>query len=423
MAGRTGSPSNINAYKVKLLLYTTNYWPEVTGSGKYNGELAAWFAQRGHTIDVITAPPHYPRWKVAEAYRNKGWFTELADGVHIHRSPLYVPDIPGGKGRILQETSFTLSSFPYWLRALFRRYDAVLAVCPPLQAGLFPFVYSRLKSVPFVFHIQDLQVDVAVQLNMIRNRQLIWLLSRIEHFLLTRAQVVSSISEGMKRNILNKGVRDDQYFMLPNWTDLSFIKPLSREVSMRAKLGVAPHEFVVLYSGNLGEKQGVSLIIDAATRLAETPAIRFIICGDGVASSQLQLLADTRKLKSVIFLPLQPYTLLPELLATADVHLIVQKRAASDIVMPSKLTTILGAGGASIVTADTGSSLASIILDNKLGWVVLPEDAVLLADQIVACMSSPFLDLYKINARRYAETYLGKDAILERLETMLMSLC
>ena len=239
---------------------------------------------------------------------------------------------------------------------------------------------------------------------------------------MTQARVVSSISEGMKRNILAKGVPESHYFMLPNWADLSFIRPLPVNTSLRTELGIRPDDFVVLYSGNLGDKQGVELILDAAALLTNHANIRFIICGEGVGRKTLEALSANYGLTSVLFLPLQPYALLPQLLASADIHLIVQKRAASDVVMPSKLTTILGAGGASVVTADLGSSLASIILDNRLGWITPPEDATALASLIVRCVGNSLLKQFRLNARAYAEAYLSKDAILTRLETMLTNL-
>lgn len=405
---------------MKLLIYTTNFWPEIIGSGKYTGEFAEWFTRRGHTVDIIAPPPHYPQWRVADSYRNRWWFTERFRGSRVYRAPLYVPKTPNGSGRILLELSFALTSLPYWLLTLFRRYDAVFAVCPPLQVGIYPYLYSLIRSVPFIFHIQDLQVDIAVRLNMISNSTLVRLLSRVEAFLLTHSTVVSSISEGMKHNILQKGVREKQYFMLPNWVDLDFIRPMSMADSLRKMLGYTDADIIVLYAGNMGEKQGVELVIDAAEHLREQTNIKFLLCGEGVARDRLQQSVAGRQLECVRFLPLQPYEQFPALLATADLHLVVQKKAASDVVMPSKLTSILAAGGASIVTADKNTSLANTIIDDKLGWVIEPENAFALARQIKESVGGGQIKEYRVNARRYAELFLSKDAILQTFERMLI---
>ena len=420
MAAKCGSfAEHSNCLTVKLLLYSTNFWPEITGSGKYNGELAEWFASRGHTVDVITAPPHYPQWRVAKAYRRKLWFTERVNGVTIYRAPLLVAKTPGGRARILQEISFGITSLPYWLLVLFRKYDAVFAMCPPLQVGIYPYLYSRLRSVPFMFHVQDLQVDMAVRLNMIRGSRVIRLLSGVERFLLTHSTIVSSISEGMKQHILKKGVPEQRYFMLPNWVDLDFIRPLPTSASLRTSLGYSATDVVVLYSGNMGEKQGLELILATAKQLKERADIHFLLCGDGIVKEKIQSDAIVYGLTSVRFLPLQPYEQLPALLASADLHLIVQKRAASDVVMPSKLTSILAAGGVSIVTADDDTSLATVIRENKLGWVVEPENAIALSQQIIRSIEAADLTSFRLNARNYAEKHLSKTTILQRLELFL----
>ena len=113
---------------------------------------------------------------------------------------------------------------------------------------------------------------------------------------------------------------------------------------------------------------------------------------------------------------------MPRVLAIADIHLVVQKRAASDLVMPSKLVGILATGGASIVSADSGTSLSDVVLDNQLGWVIEPDQGDVLANEIRLALQSPLLQQYRLNARQYAEEHLSERAILPRFETMLTEL-
>ena len=53
---------------MKILIYGINYHPELTGIGKYTGELAEWLAKRGNKVKVVTAPPYYPKWKIDKEY-------------------------------------------------------------------------------------------------------------------------------------------------------------------------------------------------------------------------------------------------------------------------------------------------------------------------------------------------------------------
>lgn len=407
---------------MRILLYVTNFSPELTGSGKYNGELAEWFAKRGHKVDVITAHPYYPQWQVHRKYQNSWWITERAENLKIWRAPLYVPQKPTGKNRILHEFSFVLSSFPYWLGVLFRRYDVVISVCPPMQVGLLPYLYSCLKKTPFIFHIQDLQVDAARTLGLIKSRGLLSILSKVETFLLRNATIVSSISEGMKSMILNKGVPEYKYFMLPNWVDTSFIRPLLKKDTMRADFGFKVDDIIVLYAGNLGEKQGVDGLLAVAKSLEEHRHIKFLISGEGAVRHLLVKEAERLSLNNVQFSLGVPYNKLPMLLSMADIHVVIQKKGMSDLVLPSKLTTILSVGGGAIVTAEPNSMLAKELIDNQLSEVVPPEDTESLKNAILKLTHPQHLKVLQINARRYAIDNLNQDMILDKFEKFLITL-
>lgn len=407
---------------MKVLLYSISYSPEIAGSGRYNGELTEWLAERGHKVDVITAFPYYPQWRVLDNYKKRYWFREKKGSLTIYRTPLYVPREVTGKTRVLHELSFAINSIVHWSRLSFNRYDVVIGVCPPLQTGLFPYIFGRLKKIPFLFHVQDLQVDAARQLGLIKRKWLLNMLDSMERFLLTKATKVSSISEGMKRNILNKGVRTENYFMLPNWVDIELIQPLPHEQSLKTQLGFQLTDQIALYSGNIGEKQGLEILPEVAQLLLGKPSVKIVIFGEGAARQRLEHLIAEKKINNIfLFPPVADFKDLPKILAIADVHLVVQRREASDLVMPSKLVTILSAGGASIVSADKETSLCDIIINNKLGWVSEPGNANDLAKAILEAVDSPLLSAFRINARAYAENYLDKDAILLRYEQMLLN--
>lgn len=96
---------------MKILIYGINFSPELTGIGKYTGEMADWFAEQGHDVRVITAPPYYPEWQVHAGFRN-GWFsTEQHKNMRVYRCPLYVPAKVSTLKRLLHLASFSFSSF------------------------------------------------------------------------------------------------------------------------------------------------------------------------------------------------------------------------------------------------------------------------------------------------------------------------
>ncbi len=405
---------------MRILIHGINYAPELTGIGKYTGEMAAWLAKQGHQVTVITAPPYYPEWQVHDAYKGKKWHREKKDGVEVFRVPLYVPAVVNSKKRIIHEFSFLSASQPIWLKMLARKkYDVVFCIAPPFHLGFMPLLYGKIKGVPVITHIQDLQVDAAKELGMIKNERFLKIMFGMERYILRKSARVSTISDGMMARILKKGVASEKTIMFPNWVDAAVVRPLSKELSLRAQLGIPMEDKVILYSGNLGEKQGLEIILDIADDFRQQKDVHFLIVGSGGAKEKLQQMAQERQLEQVRFFPLQPYEKLSALLATADVHLVLQKKSAADLVMPSKLTGILAAGGCAIVTAEPGTSLFDVVRKHDMAIISQPESTKALKAAIATALDSTASQSIKGNARKYAEQFLAAEQILSTFEREL----
>jgi colanic acid biosynthesis glycosyl transferase WcaI len=407
---------------LRILIHGINYAPEFVGIGRYTGELGAWLGSRGHAVTVLTAPPYYPAWRVPEAYRRPAWRREWLDGVEVLRAPLYAPARVTGRGRILHELSFGASCLAWWPSLWGRSWDAVLAVCPLLQSGLVPALLARRQQVPFIFHVQDLQLDAARELAIIRQPLLFACLTRLEHFLFTRAQAVTTISRAMAARIRDKGAPPERVHLLPNWADLEAIKPGNRRNALRTELGLND-EIMVLYAGNMGEKQGLEVILDAAVITRYNQAIRYVFVGEGAARPRLMDQAQRLSLETVSFWPLQSRDRFPLLLDAADLHLVVQKDKASDLVMPSKLGNILAAGRPFIATARPETELGRVTAESGAGLLTPPEDAGSLAQAIVHLAGDEAARREMgLKARQFAQARLRRDKIMAEWERLLYCL-
>lgn len=417
---------------LKILIYGINFAPELTGIGKYTGEMAVWLAARGHQVQVVTAPPYYPEWSVGAGYSAHTWRREQWQGVDVWRCPLWVPAKPGGAKRLLHLASFALSSLPVMLRHIFWRPDVVWVVEPALFCAPTACLVARLSGAKAWLHVQDFEVDAAFDLGLLKGERVKRMVLGAERWLLRRFNVVSTISERMLERLHSKGLPASRTVLAPNWVDISAIAPRPASAGpspMRATLGIAADAVVALYSGNMGAKQGLDLLADAA-KLCQScdqngvssqvdkghAAIVFVFCGNGAGRADLQ--ARCAGLNNVHFLDLQPLEHLNDLLAMADIHLLPQRADAADLVMPSKLTGMLASGRPVLATAHKGTELASVV--NECGLVVPPENPALFAEAILSLANDPNLRSKLGGAARiYAEQHLHMDAVLSRFEKSL----
>lgn len=410
-----------------ILLISHNFAPEPTGIGKYNGEMIAWLAEHGYDCTVVTTFPYYPQWKVQDPYKNRWWwfkkeiitYREGASAT-VYRCPSYVPGNPTGKKRMLQDLSFWTSKI--WqiikLISIKRKFDLIITVAPPFHLAYLGYMVKKATGGKLIYHIQDLQIEAAQDLNILSNEAMFQRLYKIEKDILSKADYVSTISDGMMSRIQPK-VIDKQVLLFPNWADTKFFFPVDDRQQLKLRWGFQATDAVYLYSGAIGEKQGLENIIFAAEILKADAQIKFVICGSGPYKEKLVALANERGLTNVSFLGVQEKELFNDFLNMADFHLVLQKANAGDLVMPSKLTTILAVGGVSIVTSAPGTSLYEVVNKHDVGYLIEPDDYKALAEKVKYTKDAFDADIKRANAREYALRYLNIDHVIENFISSL----
>jgi colanic acid biosynthesis glycosyl transferase WcaI len=401
---------------MRILLYGINFAPELTGIGKYTGEMAAALSAAGHDVHVVTAQPYFPDWRVADGYPRFGYRAEQVGEVRVWRAPLYVPSRPSGLRRIVHLASFALTSIPLLLRQLAWKPDLVWMAAPTLLCAPGAWLIARASGAPAWLHVQDLEVDAAFELGLLRGGLGRKLAIGLESWLLKRFDRVSSITQKLVDRLRGKGVPHERLVLFPNWVDTDEIRPLSTPSSYRRELSIPDDQVVALYSGSMGAKQGLELMADAARILRGDPRLLFVFCGQGPGSKGLRQASEG--LPNVRFLRLQPADRLSELLGLADIHLMPQRGGASDLVMPSKLLGMLASGRPVVATADSNTALADAVEPH--GLVVPPDNAEAFATAIASLADAPQMRvrLGRI-ARLYAERVLARERVLKTFERRL----
>lgn len=405
---------------MRILLYAINYAPELTGIGKYTSEMAEWLVAQGHEVRVITAPPYYPAWKVNKGYVAWCYRHEDLAGVKVWRCPLWVPRQPSGLKRILNLASFALSSLPLVLaQGIFWRPNLVFVVEPPLFCAPGAWLAARLGGAKAWLHIQDFELDAGFDLGILPSFSLVQKIATgSEKRLVSRFDQVSTISKRMLERLVIKGVDPSRCCLFSNWVDTDVIYPLNGNNPLRAELKINPETIVALYSGNMGEKQGIETLLAAAQLLESYPNILFLLCGEGAAKQRLLQLAAG--LSNVHFLDLQPRDRLNELLSLANIHLLPQRANIADLVMPSKLKGIFASGRPVIASALPSTQLAQVV--EGRGILVPPGNVTALTEALLYLVEFP-QEAGRLGqaAREFAVSNWNQETVLSRVEQAFLS--
>ena len=363
----------------RLIIYGMNYAPEMIGVGKYTGELAEYLCGQGVGVEVVTAQPHYPGWRILPGAKNS-WSSGLENGVRVFRCPLLLAGKMEGVARFLAPLSFAITSSLIAIeRVIAARQGVILCVEPTLLVAPLALLLGKLKGWRCILHVQDLEIDAAFAVGHLRRGGLAARLSAVfESWCLASFDSVVTISETMAEALAGKGVARSKLHVLRNWVDLEAINPSIQGDALRSELGIGPDRFVALYSGNLGRKQGIQTLIEAA-RLVSEPEILIVIAGDGPEAPSVQRAA--LESENVMIVPLQPAERFAEFVRMADLHLLPQTREVADLVLPSKLGAMLASGRPVLLSADRDTELFNFV--SSCVTVAPPDDAAAFAEAIM----------------------------------------
>lgn len=400
---------------MKVLILSINYWPEVTGIGAFTTYRAEHLAAAGHDVEVCTTFPYYPAWKVPEEYSKRWGLTEKRNGVRIVRSRAYIPNPVTSIKRILFEASFVAGVTLSGLKR--KRPDVMLVVSPPLGLAAPAILLSRLWGVPYIFDVEDLQPDSAADLKMLP-RWAVKLLYKVESAAYRHARLVTTLTPSMKLRIVAKGLAEDKVALVEPRMDESLIElPTEEGDAFRSKYGLED-KFLVTHSGNMGVKQGLDVIVDAAALGRADGSTLFLCVGDGAECGRIKRRAAELELGNVSFLPLLDAKEFRGLLAASDICLVTQQQSVSEIAFPSKIVTYLAAGRPVIASLDPKCEVAQVMRESGAGKVVAAGDAAALLDAIHALRRGNLREAGE-NAREYACARWSSARVLGELERCL----
>ena len=407
---------------MNLLVLCPHYAPDVAPTGEVMTQIAEQLAARGHRLHVVTSLPWYrhhaiePGWE-GRLVRHED--TPWGRLTRVHPFPTDKGNIPA---RALAFGGFTALAAVAGLASRFRP-DAVLAMSPPLTLGAAGWLVAKRHRVPFVFNIQDVFPDVAVEVGAITDRRVIAVASWLERETYLRADAVTVLSDDLADNVAAKiagrrGVagRREKVRVIPNFIDTDWIRPGPKENAYRREHGLEG-KTVVMYAGNVGFSQSLDLVLAAATHLAHDPQVAFVINGGGSARPVLERAAAG--LPNVRFVDMAPKARLPEVAAAADIHVVPLRTGLARSSVPSKLYTILAAGRPVVASVDAGTEVARTVEAAGAGLAVPPDDPEAFTKAVERLIGAPEeAEAMGAAGRRFVEGWASPAAVAESYERL-----
>ena len=393
--------------------------PDGGPSAPMFGMLCDHLARRGHHITVVAAVPHYPSGQVPAQYRRGFIQPSQEDGVQVIR--VRVPSVNRGSlpHRLLQFFVYQLGAA--WV-CLKLKYDIALVTNPALESWLPFFVLEKMRRKPSVFCVWDLYPEVGIEIGIFHSPFVIRFVKNLEDFCLEQASLVQSLTTGFVPHLRDRVSNPDKITVIAPWLDTGFVRPLPRKNSFSNEYGLAS-SFVVLYAGNIGLSQGLENVLAAAEMLKKQNDIQFVLVGDGAARANLEDARKKRRITNVRFIPFQPRASLPDVLATADISLIMLKAGISSGSLPSKSFSILASGRPVIASVDENSDTWKLVKRAKAGLCIPPENPQELVRAILSLKNAPNLQQrLGINGRLYVERYHSPKSASEQFEKLLLSI-
>lgn len=399
----------------RVLVVGINYAPEHTGIAPYTSQACAYLQGQGHQIQVLTGVPHYPHWSVPEAYRRALRTDESHADVAVRRLRHVVPSKQSAASRGLYELSFAANVAA---QRLPWQPDVVVAVVPSLLSALVARRIARRDGARLVLWVQDLMGAAAAQSGISGGDRVAKLTGSLERRALRSGDQVVVINEAFRAAVEVQGVEPQRISVVRNWSHVA--APTADRTVTRARLGWGDDEVIALHSGNMGLKQGLENVVEAA-RLSATshPHVRFVLMGDGSQRRELEDLGTG--IPTLSFLPPADDADFSDVLAAADVLLVNERGSAVEMSLPSKLTSYFKAGQAVLAAVPETGGTAAEVRRSGAGRVVPCDDPEALLEGTLALTSQRSQhEAFQRAALAYVEAHLTPQAALTQLETVLL---
>ena len=369
----------------RVLILTLLFPPDGVSTAQIMGELAEDLGRSGHDVTVLTTTPHYNRDLDAERRQPlSAYWGRLVQRSTFRGNPVYHTAMPRKNRsvvlRLMAWALFHILSLVAGI-VIIRRVDVIVSPSPPLTMGIVAWLLGLWHRAPFIYNVQEIYPDIAINLGAIRQPWVIRVLFALERFVYARSARVTVIADRMRHRLVQKGVAESKIQLIPNFVDADALQPVPRpnEFSRRFEL---ENSFVVSYAGNFGPAQGLETLLDAAARLRDLPEVVIVLVGNGILWNPLSRRISDDRLDNVRLIPYQPFAIVPMIYGASDICVVSQAVSTGTDAVPSKVYRIMSCRRPVLAATDPASDLAQLVRQADCGMVVPQESAAQIAAAI-----------------------------------------
>lgn len=399
---------------LRILMITQWFDPEPT----FKGLLFAQELMRlGYEVTVLTGFPNYPGGELYDGYRIKFFQRDVVDGVNILRVPLYPSHNSSGLKRALNYGSFAVTATIGAL--LLKRPDVAYVYHPPATVGISAMVLKLVKGVPYVYDVQDLWPDTLAATGMLNSPKILAVIDQMMSWIYKESSRIVVLSKGFQEALIRRSIPRERIEVIPNWADEKQIDLTPREVSAATRR-LFEGKFTITFAGNIGKAQALETILEAADTLREEESLQFLFVGGGLELDKLKVLAASKNLKNVVFLPRRPISEIGEILVRSQALLVhLRDDPLFSITIPSKTQAYMMAGRP-ILMGVRGDS-AEIILESGAGLCFEPENPIDLSQAIRRLLAMKPMDREEMGSagRRYYQERMSLSVGSQRFAAVL----
>lgn len=338
-------------------------------------DLALEWVRAGHRVTVLVPSPG-----LADA-----WQVEAFHGVEVLRLRAPQTKDVGLIRRALAEIGMPLVMWKNWRRSPLqaRRWDGVVWYSPTIFLGPLAWILKRRNGSRAYLILRDIFPDWAVDMGLMRRGLPYWFFKAVERFQYRVADVIGvqspaalSYFSGWRR----QGSRRVEG--LQNWLADAPIAPCSIEVQVGALAG----RRVFVYAGNMGQAQGLDVVLDAASLLRDDARVGFLLVGRGTEAARLRDRARDMGLSNMVFHDEIDPDEIPGLYAQCHAGLVILDPRHRTHNVPGKFLSYMWAGLAVLACVNRGNDLIELIREERVGVALNECSAKAIADGVLSLL-------------------------------------